>query len=126
LGSGSCSISSDERWVVSWPSGATNDTDDNSLTIRDLRHDSTEEVEGLGTVVNAVALAKDARIFAVIETAEGNQGVVLDATDGSEIGRTEVYPYLDVSTLGADATGFVILTSEGGSSSDLSFVDTDA
>lgn len=124
VGKGSCAISSDERWVVSWPSTAGDS--DTSLSIRDLRGDHTRTVKGLGTVVNAVVLSKDARVFAVVQTADGDQGVVLDATDGSEIGRTKVFPYLDVTTLGAEATGFVILSSTGGSDSTLSYVDTDA
>ena len=132
IGSGACSISSDERWVVSWPGTATTaqaaaDPAVAALTIRDLRHDDDLEIADLGTVTNAVALAADARVFAVVQTGDGGyQGVVLDATDGSEVGRTEVFPYLDVSTLGAESTGFVILTSTEQGNSTLSYVDTDA
>ena len=133
VGSGSCTISSDERWVVSWTG---TDGEGPSVTIRDLRHDRDEEVDLDGRVVNAVVLASGARVLVVVEAPDGFQGVVLDATDGSEVGRTEAYPYLDVATVGAEATGFVIITttpattdpvSSGGSSdTSLAYVDADA
>ena len=129
IGTGSCSISSDERWVVSWSAGTgtgAEAADSPGLTIRDLRHDDDVEVPDLGTVTNAVALSADARVFAVVQAEGGYQGVVLDATDGSEIGRTDVFPFLDVSTLGAESEGFVILTSTEQGNSTLSYVDTDA
>ncbi|MHB1138320.1 MAG: hypothetical protein ACYC2O_05130 [Microthrixaceae bacterium] len=125
LGTGSCAISSDERWVVSWGSPGE---DAPALTIRDLRHDHDETVDLDGRVVNAVVLAAG-------ESPDGYRGVVLDATDGSEVGRTDAFSYLDVATVGAEATGFVIITTNSAASDPtapeapttaLSYVDADA
>jgi len=125
VGDGLCAISSDERWVVSWPTPTQGES--GPLTIRDLRHDDTIEVDDLGgTVVNAVALGFDNRVFAVVENDEGMQGVVLDATTGEDVGRTPVHPFLDVATLGAESEGFVILTSDDDESTTLSYVDSEA
>lgn len=131
VGTGSCAISSDERWVVSWPNASGDEG--GALTIRDLRHDRDDEVELDGTVLNAVVLSAGAKVFATVEVADGVQGVVLDATDGSEVGRTATFPYMDVSTVSAEATGFVIISTDAATSEEsdgtpfttLSYVDPD-
>ena len=101
VGSGSCAISQDERWVASW--SATGE----GLTIRDLRNDSTETVEGLA-VARAAVLSKDARVLAVVVGESGFEAVLLDATDGSEIARSEPYPALEVASPDPEAEGFVL------------------
>ncbi len=102
IGEGSCTVSPDERWVASWSPSAP------GMTIRDLRSGSTERVDDL-QVNNAVALSRDARILAVVATDEGQQGVVIDATDGRVVGRTETYSFLDVDQVDGHSKGFVLL-----------------
>lgn len=118
VGDGSCAISTDERWVASWPA------DGQGLTIRDLRDDSVEQVDDL-VVGNAVALGKDARVLAVVRVEGGFQAVVLDATDGSEVGRTDTYDFLDVAELDEKAKGFVLQATDPAGSA-LLYIDTDA
>ncbi len=118
VGTGNCSISSDERWVASWP------VDGTGLTIRDLRHDSTETIDDL-QIGNAAALSADHRIMAIARVADGYQGVVIDAATGEEVGRTDPYAYLDVTAIGAGATGFVLQTGTADGTA-LIYVDTDA
>ena len=117
VGTGNCAISLDERWVASWP------TDGTGLTIRDLRHDSTETVDDLD-VVNAGVLSADARVLAIVQVADGFQGVVIDATNGEEVGRTDTFEFLDVASIGADAQGFV-LSAGSAEGTELLYVDTD-
>lgn len=117
VGEGNCSISLDERWVASWPA------DGNGLTIRDLRHDSTEELADL-QVGNVGVLSADARALAVVRVAEGFQGVLIDATDGDEIARTDTFEYLDVATIGTDAEGFVLQTGSA-DGTQLLYMDTE-
>ena len=100
VGTGNCSISSDERWVVSWPFQGS------GLEIRDLRHDSTENVDL--SVKSAVALSNGALVLAVAVVDGGFQGVLLDATDGDEIARTETFQSLDAVPLAPSAEGFVL------------------
>ena len=118
VGTGNCAISLDERWVASWP------VDGTGLTIRDLRRDSTEELTDL-QVGNAGVLSADARVLAIARVADGYQAVVIDATTGDEVGRSESYDFLDVASIGADAEGFVLQagTAEG---TQLLYVDTEA
>lgn len=117
VGAGSCAISQDERWVASWS------TTGEGLTIRDLRNDSTETVDGLA-VARAAVLAKDARVLAVVVGESGYEAVLIDATDGSEIARSEPYPALDVSTPDPEAEGFVLSAgAEAGNT--LLYMDTD-
>jgi hypothetical protein len=122
IGEGSCVISTDERWVASWPNTA--DAEGPSLTVRDLRNDHDEEIELDEPVRDAVVLAAQARVFAVVQTDDGVQGVVFDATNGDEIARTETAPDMVVATPEPDAEGFVVLTSDGAEST-LSWVDTE-
>ena len=119
VGTGNCSISLDERWVVSWSSNERG-----GLTIRDLRNGSTGSVDDL-TVASAAVLSHDNRVMVVDRTSEGSVGIVLDATDGSEIGRTDRYESLQIGLVGAASTGFVALasTAEG---SELLHIDTEA
>lgn len=100
VGTGNCSISSDERWVVSWPFQGS------GLEIRDLRHDSTEKVDL--TATSAVALSNGALVLAVTTVEGGQQGVLIDATDGSEIARTETFDSLAAVPLAPSAKGFVL------------------
>lgn len=118
VGTGNCAISLDERWVASWPA------DGNGLTIRDLRHDTTEKVDDL-VVGNVGVLSADARVLAIARVADGFQGVVIDATNGEEVGRTDTFAFLDVASVGADAEGFV-LSARTGDRAELLYVDTDA
>jgi hypothetical protein len=117
VGTGNCAISLDERWVVSWP------LDGQGLTVRDLRDDSTEQVDDL-QVGNAGALSADGRVIAITRVADGYQAVVIDGGSGEEIGRTETYDFLDLSSIGADAEGFV-LQAASAEGSRLLYVDTD-
>ena len=119
VGEGNCAISLDERWVVSWPLEAPG-----GLTIRDLRNDTTRTVEDL-TVVSAAVLSHDNRILAIDQTADGSVGVLIDATDGSEIGRTDRYDSLQIGLVGASSTGFVALAASA-AGSELLHVDTEA
>ncbi len=119
VGEGSCAISLDERWVVSWPVDAPG-----GLTIRDLRTGSTRTVDDL-TVASAAVLSHDNRVMVIDRTAEGTAGVVLDATDGSEIGRTDRYESLQIGLIGAESTGFVALASTA-AGSELLHIDTEA
>ena len=117
VGVGNCTISSDERWVASWP------TTGEGLTIRDLRDDSTVELPDL-VVGNAAALSAGAVVMVIDRVADGFQGVTIDATTGDELGRTESYDFLDVTTLEAEAEGFVLQTAtEDGTA--LIYVDSD-
>jgi len=137
LGSGSCAISSDERWVVSWGAnaagaagagalGAANDSPSNaSLTIRDLRHKSNTAVQGLGTVIDAVVLSNGAKIMASVQVGDQVQGILLDATNGSQIGRTDKYKALEISPADNGAKGFVFMTNKGEGSA-LSYMAADA
>lgn len=119
VGSGSCAISLSERWVASWPSQMPG-----PLTIRDLRNDSTRTVDDV-SVAEAAVLDKDNRIMVIEQTAQGSEGVVIDATNGSEVGRTDRYDSLQVTTVGAESTGFVLLASSA-NGTELLHVDTDA
>ncbi len=117
VGTGSCAISQDERWVASWS------TTGEGLSIRDLRNDTTETVEGLA-VARAAVLAKDARVLAVVVGESGFEAVLLDATDGSEIARSDPYPALDVASPDPEAEGFVLSAgAEDGNT--LLYMDTD-
>ena len=122
LGVGSCSISTDERWVVSWgadpaaaaganPSGSP--ASGASLTIRDLRHKSNTAVDGIGTVIDAVALSNGARVLATVQDGKEVQGVLLNASSGKEIARTDKFKALEISPTADGATGFVFMTNKG-------------
>ncbi|UDY37971.1 hypothetical protein [Dermatobacter hominis] len=102
VGKGLCQVSEDERWVVSWPA------DGGELTIRDLRSGDTRTVEG--DTIGAVALGAGSRVLAVQRTDEGSQGVVIDATDGDVVGRTDTYGDLQAMPVEPGSTGFVALT----------------
>ena len=119
VGEGNCAISLDERWVVSWPTDAPG-----ALTIRDLRKGSTRTIDDL-SVVSAAVLSHDNRVMVVDQTDEGAVGVMIDATDGSEVGRTDVYEALQVGLVGVESTGFVALASSA-SGSELLHIDTEA
>ncbi len=101
VGEGSCAISTDERWVASWS------PPNPGIAIRDLRDDSVERIEGL-EVVNAVALAADARVMAIAVEGDGLVGVLIDAATGEEISRTERYGRLDVAPATTGAEAFVL------------------
>jgi hypothetical protein len=101
IGTGLCQVSEDERWVVSWPASG------GELTIRDLRHDDVRTVEGDTT--SAVALGSGSTVLAVQRTDAGSQGVVIDATDGSIIGRTDTFDDLQAMPVEQGSTGFVAL-----------------
>ncbi len=119
VGEGRCAISLDERWVVSWP------TDEpGSLSIRDLRKGSTRTVDGLA-VAGAAVLSHDNRIMVVDQTDRGSVGVVIDAADGSEVGRTDRYDALRIGLVGTSSTGFVALASVAGTN-ELIHIDADA
>jgi hypothetical protein len=124
LGEGLCQMSEDERWVVSWPA------DGGELTIRDLRTGDTRTVEG--TTVGAVALGAGSRVLAVQQTDGGSEGVVIDATDGKVVGRTETYPQMRAMPVEPGSTGFVALVATGSGSgqavqsTELLWIDTDA
>lgn len=118
VGEGNCAISLDERWVISWPI-----QNPGGLTIRDLRNDSTRTVDDID-VTSAAVLGHDNRILVVENTAEGAVGVMLDATDGSEVGRTETYDSLQIGLVGAGSTGFVALSANA-EGSELLHIDTD-
>ena len=123
IGDGLCQVSEDERWVVSWPS------DGGELTIRDLRKDDVRTVDG--TTTGAVALGHGSTVLAVQRTDDGAQGVVIDATNGDVVGRTDVFDDLQVMPVEIGSTGFVALaatrsqaaTVEG---TQLLWIDTDA
>ena len=134
LGFGSCAISTDERWVISWgadpatrDASSTGDTapSDTSLTIRDLRHKSDTAVTGIGTVRDAVALSNGALVMASVQVGEEVQGVLLDASNGSEVGRTEKFKALEISPAANNAKGFVFMTNKGEGSA-LWYMDADA
>jgi hypothetical protein len=118
IGQGNCAISLDERWVASWP------VDGQGLTVTDLRSGDRQELPEL-QVTNAGALSTEGRVLAVTRTADGFQGVVVDAASGDEVGRTETYQFLDVAQIGEDASGFV-LQAGSAEGSQLLYVDTDA
>ena len=67
------------------------------------------------------------RYAAFTRTPDGGNpaGVVLDATNGEEVGRTDTYEFLDVASIGADAEGFV-LQAGSAEGTQLLHVDTDA
>ncbi len=119
VGKGNCAISLDERWVVSWPNQSPG-----ALTIRDLRNGSTRTVDDLA-VASAAVLSHDNRILVIESSAEGSVGVMIDATDASEVGRTERYEMMQIGLLGAESPGFVVLGSTADGTELLS-IDTDA
>ncbi|CAB4545113.1 unannotated protein [freshwater metagenome] len=122
LGFGSCAISTDERWLVSWGADSPANA---SLTIRDMRRKTNTAVEGLGTVVDAVALSNGALVMASVQVEDQVQGVLLDATNGSELGRTDKYKALEISPASNQAKGFVFMTNKGEGSA-LSYMAADA
>ena len=122
LGFGSCAISTDERWLVSWGADSPANA---SLTIRDMRRKTNTAVEGLGTVVDAVALSNGALVMASVQVEDQVQGVLLDATNGSELGRTDKYEALEISPASNQAKGFVFMTNKGEGSA-LSYMAADA
>jgi len=106
IGRGRCQISEDERWVVSW--GST----PGPLTIRDLRKDTTRVVRGIQTN-SASALDRDNRVLAVEQVDGGVRGRLIDATDGSTVGRTRTYQAMQALPATGDGTGFVALARTG-------------
>ena len=122
LGSGTCAMSTDERWVVSWGADPAAKA---SLTIRDLRSKTNIAVDGLGTVTNAVALSNGALVMASVQVEDQVQGVLLDATNGSEIGRTDKFKALEISPADNEAKGFVFMTNKGEGSA-LGYMAADA
>lgn len=106
IGTGSCQISEDERWVVSWRSTP------GALSIRDLRTDRTRVVRDIKTT-NAVALGRGAAVLAIAADGAGVRGRVIDATDGSTVATTKVYQRMQPLPSTAGATGFVTLAQAG-------------
>ncbi len=105
IGTGLCQMSEDERWVVSWPA------EGGELTIRDLRSGDVRTVDG--TTTGAVVLGNSASVLAVQTDDDGSRGVVIDATTGDVIGRTDRYDDLQVMPVEPDSSGFVVLASSG-------------
>jgi hypothetical protein len=103
VGEGSCAISSDERWVVSWQRGG------DGLTVRDLRNGRVRTIDDVA-VDNAAVLSKQARILVTTTEADRVRAILFDARDGSEVARTELYPILEISNLTAAAEAFVLQT----------------
>jgi len=107
IGTGSCQISEDERWVVSWPATP------GDLTIRDLRSDRVRVVRGIRTVT-AATLGRDTRVLAVEEVDGGVRGRVIDATSGATVGDgTKVYDAMQVLPATEGATGFAAVAQSG-------------
>ena len=107
VGTGSCQISADERWVISWPNDDTG-----PVTIRDLRTGDTRKV-GKQTF-GASVISTDARVMVV--EASGSQafrGVIYDATNGKEVAHTATYERMVVFPGTVGATGFVALAQSG-------------
>ena len=117
VGSGSCSLSDDNRWVLSWP------TSGGTLKIKDLRDGSTHTVPDL-KVSGAAALGKDARVLAIAESGQRVRGVVLDATTGKVIGQTAEYDRMQVVPPNSSSEGFLVSVLSG-QESKLLFVGTD-
>ena len=117
VGEGSCQISDDERWVVSWPGTP------GALTIRDLRNDSTRKVTGIETNA-AVVLSRDARSLAVINDGDGVKARVIDNRDGSTVAETDTYQRMQPLPGTAGATGFVALA-QAGDTIELLWISTD-
>lgn len=105
VGRGLCSVSEDERWVVSWP------VEGGRLTIRDLRTGKVRNVEG--TTTDAVALGRGASMLAIQEVGGGKRGVVIDATTGQVRGRTDAYAQIRTFPVTVGATGFTALAAVG-------------
>lgn len=123
IGTGLCQMSEDERWVASWPA------EGGALTIRDLRSGTVRTIEG--TTTNAVVLGHGAAVFAVQKTDGASRGVVIDATSGKVIGRTDAFDDLQPMPIGPDSTGFVALASSTSAAAtvegtQLLWIDTDA
>jgi hypothetical protein len=114
VGTGNCSISDDERWVVSWPAEPTPGAA-GVLTIRDLRTGTVRELPDI-SAVHAVAIGRDARVLAAESVDGGLRGVVLDATSGRVVGRTEVYPDMRLAPAVDGSTAFLALGQEAGGS----------
>jgi hypothetical protein len=106
IGRGRCQISEDERWVVSWPSSP------GALTIRDLRKDTTRVVRDI-QATSASALDRDNRVLAVEQVDGGVRGRLIDATDGSTVGRTGTYQAMQALPATGNGTGFVALARTG-------------
>lgn len=122
IGAGLCQVSEDERWVVSWPA------DGGELTIRDLRTGKVRTVEGVTT--SAVALGHGSSVLAVQHGDDGSQGVVIDATSGKVVGRTDTFDDLQAMPVSPGSTGFVVLAASQSQaatveSTSLLWVDTD-
>jgi hypothetical protein len=109
VGDGSCTISQDERWVMSWQ--RSGEGDPGGLVIRDLRRDTTVELDDL-SVLGVTAAENGRRLFVVLQEEDGAQGVVIDADDGEEIARTDVYAQIDAASITAGPDGFAVLVAD--------------
>lgn len=118
VGEGLCTISSDERWVVSWRRG------ESGLSIRDLRSGDVNTADDL-QVLNAAALATDARVLATVLDGEQVRAVLLDARTGDEVARSTPYRLLEVSNLTAEADGFVLQSRNAEGDVELLHMSTD-
>ncbi len=106
VGKGSCQISADERWVISW-----SNTQAGPITIRDLRSGSTRTAGS--KTLGASVIDVDARLLGIEEVSGGYRGVVYGATDGKEVGHTATYDRMVAFPGTAGATGFVALAQSG-------------
>lgn len=116
IASGRCVISPQERYVVSW--GGT----EPGLSIKDLANDHTETVDL--EVSGADALSKDDAVLAVAKVADGFQAVVIDASDGSERGRSGTFPQMQAGVAGKTSEGFVVQVQKSDGKAALLYVDS--
>jgi hypothetical protein len=109
VGKGSCQISADERWVISWDANTPG-----PLTIKDLRTGDSRKVGS--KTYGASIIDVDSRILSVEQSGQGLRGVVYDASSGKEIGHTKTYGRMVAFPGTAGATGFVALAQSGDAS----------
>jgi len=119
VGAGRCSMSTDQRWVASWPFNG------GDLRIRDLRGSKATKVPNLKVQGTAVALGRDARVVAEVAVGTSVRLVMVDGTNGKVIGRStpaQAILRLDPKTEGAPG---VVATVRTQTSTELWFMDTD-
>lgn len=117
VGTGECIISPQERYVISF--GGTQA----GATIKDIGKDTTTDVDL--RAVGADALAKDDAALIVAQVDGGFQAVVLDATDGSERGRSGVFPAMQAGVAGKKSEGFVVQVRKSDGDAALLYIDSD-
>jgi hypothetical protein len=122
IGQGTCVLTSDERWALSFL--RSGEGDPGGLVIRDLRNDTVVERDDL-SVIGAAGGSNGRRVLVVTVTEEGAEAIVMDPSDGREVGRTGTYPQMDAGSILDGPDGFVVLAADEDGSQRLLHVDHD-